>query len=373
MNRLYIFGMMALAVAGLTSCEPDDSPKIQEPTEFILNTPPFADQYYQLQRGHTMEFTCSQPNYGLTLAPTYALEVSLYEDFGASLPAPDEGVAELPHSVIVNPVDPVSAVMTIEDRALSDAILNMRGIEEEKDYTPAVNTLYVRAIASLNGHAQTTIVSTNPTVVLTQVADYFSLESEMPILYTPGDANGWNQEASMKLIGSQQDEATGEWVAFQGLVYLKGGFKFTNQPDWNGINYGDSGTPGKLSTDGGAGNLGLPETGEGLYFVEVNVKELTYTLTYVSTLGLVGDFQGWNVKEPAVMEHSDDYKTWTWTGDMADGGFKFVINGPETEWKFNYGGPADGLTFNGPNINTTGGSHTVTLNLGEVPYKATIE
>lgn len=40
MNRLHIYGMMALAVAGLVSCEPDDSPKIQEPTEFVLNTPP---------------------------------------------------------------------------------------------------------------------------------------------------------------------------------------------------------------------------------------------------------------------------------------------------------------------------------------------
>ena len=373
MNRLYIFGMMALALAGLTSCEPDDSPKIQEPTEFILNTPPFADQLYQLQRGHTMEFTCSQPNYGLTLAPTYALEVSLYNDFGASLPTPEEGVETAPYSVVINPVDPVSAVMTIEDQALSDAILNMRGISEEKDYTPAVNTLYVRAIATLNGHATTTIISTNPTVVLTQVADYFSFEAEMPLLYTPGNSNGWNQEASMKLMGYQQDEATGEWIKYRGLVYLNGEFKFTNQPDWNGINYGNAGADGKLSTDGGAGNLTLPETGEGLYFVDVDVKNLTYTLAFVSSLGVVGDFQGWDAGAPAEMEHSDDYKTWTWTGDMADGGYKFIINGPTTQWAINYGGPADGLTFDGPNLSSTSGSHTITLKLGEVPYKATFE
>ncbi len=61
MNKLHIFGMMALAVAGLTACEPDDSPKSQEPTEFVLNTPPFATELYQLKAGNTIELTCSQP------------------------------------------------------------------------------------------------------------------------------------------------------------------------------------------------------------------------------------------------------------------------------------------------------------------------
>ena len=359
---------MALAAAGLTSCEPDDDPQIQEPTEFILNTPPFAGQLYQLQRGHTMEFTCSQPNYGLTLAPTYTLEVSLYNDFGASQPAPAEGEEAAPYSVLISPVDPVSAVMVVEDKTLSDAILSMRGISEEKDYTPAVNTVYVRAIASLNGQAE--IVSTNPAVVLEQVADYFSLEADMPLIYTPGNSNGWNQANSMPLSGYEQDEATGEWTKYRGLVYLNGEFKFDTTLDWS-LNYGDDGNDGKLDQNGA--NIPLPETGEGLYFIDLNIKALTYTLTYISSFGITGDLNGWTTDAPAEMEHSDDYKIWTWEGDMADGGFKFILNGPTTQWTLNYGGPADGLTFNGPNISSTAGQHKVTVNLSTVPYTATVE
>lgn len=372
MNRLHIYGMMALAVAGLVSCEPDDSPKIQEPTEFVLNTPPFADQLYALQRGNTIELTCSQPNYGLTVAPEYNVEVSLYEDFGASLPAPDpEDTEAAPYSVVVSPVDPNSAVITLEDRTVSDAILAMRGITDEADYTPMTAPLYVRAIASINNQAITRIVSN--TVTLAAVQDYFSLVPELPLLYTPGNSNGWNQENSMKLLGYKQDEKTGEWTNYRGLVYLDGEFKFTSKPDWSGINYGDTGTEGTLSTDGGAGNLKLPATGAGLYFADVDVKELKYTLTFVTSFGLVGDFQGWNVKSPTELTPSEDFKKWSVTADFTDGGFKAVINGPTLDWKINYGGPEEEMTFDGSNINITAGSHTVTIDLSEIPYKTTIE
>ena len=370
MNRLHIYGMMALAVAGLVSCEPDDSPKIQEPTEFVLNTPPFADQLYSLKRGNTIELTCSQPNYGLTVAPEYNVEVSLYEDFGESqAPVDPEAEDAVPNSVMITPVDPNNAVITLEDRAVADAILAMRGITEEVQYTPATQPLYVRAIASINNQAVTRIVSN--TIKLAAVQDYFSLEPELPLLYTPGESNGWNHEASMQLLGYEQDEATGAWTKYRGLIYLKGGFKFTNQPSWSGINYGDGGAEGKLSTDGGAGNLPLPATGEGLYYADVNVKDLTYTLTYVKVFGLVGDFNGWNADAPVAMEHSDDFKKWSVTTDFASGGgFKAIVN---TGWDINWGGPADEMTFNGPNLDIAGGSHTVTIDLSEVPYKATIE
>lgn len=379
MNRLHIYGMMALAVAGLVSCEPDDSPKIQEPTEFVLNTPPFADQLYALKRGNTIELTCSQPNYGLTVAPEYNVEISLYEDFGESqAPVNPENDEAVPNSVMITPVDPNNAVITIEDRAVADAILAMRGITEEIQYTPATQPLYIRAIASINNQAITRIVSN--TITLAAVQDYFSLEPEMPLLYTPGNSNGWNHENSMKLLGYEQDAATGEWIKYRGLVYLNGEFKFTSQPNWDGVNYGSATDPataiseGALSTDGGAKNLMLPADGAGLYFADVDVKALKFTLTYVSSFGLVGDFQGWNAKSPTEMEHSDDFKKWTVTADFGNGGgFKAIINGPTTEWKINYGGPADEMSFDGPNLDIAGGSHTVTVDLSEIPYKTTIE
>lgn len=373
MNRLHIFGMMALAVAGLTSCEPDDSPKLQEPTEFVLNTPPFASELYALQRNHTVTLTCSQPDYGLTLAPAYSIEVSLLKDFGEATPAPEADAEEdvIPTSVTITPDDPYSATIELKDQAISDAILKMRGIEEEAQYTPWTGPLYVRAIASVNSQAITTIKSN--VVTLAQVSDYFSLEAELPLLYTPGNSNGWNFDASMNLLGYEKDEATGEWTKFHGLVYLDGDFKFTSKPGWDGVNYGDSGTEGTLSTDGGAKNLKLPATGAGLYFAEVNVETLKYTLVYISSFGLIGDFTGWDPNAPIDMTPSADYKTWTYTGDFTEGGFKIILNGPETAWTYNYGAPADNLTFNGGNLSITGGSHTVTVDLSKIPYTATIE
>ncbi len=75
--KLHIFGLMALAVAGLTSCEADKDPVLQEPTEFKVNTPPFVNQLYDLSPDGVMEITCSQPNYGLALASARAFPLPL--------------------------------------------------------------------------------------------------------------------------------------------------------------------------------------------------------------------------------------------------------------------------------------------------------
>lgn len=373
MNRLHIFGMMALAVAGLTSCEADDDPKIQTPTEFVLNTPPFADQLYELQSGHVIEFTCSQPNYGLTLAPSYSIEVSLYDDFGASLPQPEEGDEEAtPYSVSILPLNPNSATIQIEDAALCEAILAMRGITDEASYTQAVSTVYVRAHAAINGQAVTSIANTNGNVVLKQVQDYSVFaDAKIQMLYTPGNANGWNQGASMKLAGYGDKEGK-DYIKYRGLAYLNGEFKFTNQPDWNGINYGFA-SEGNLSTDGGAGNLPLPAEGAGLYWIDVNVKDLTYTTTYVSSFAVIGDLNGWNADAPLELTPDADYKIWTYTGTFTGGGFKFIVNGPTSGWNINYGGPLEDLTFDGANIQDTAGEHTVTVDLSNLPYTATFE
>lgn len=385
MNRLHIFGMMALAVAGLASCEPDDSPKIQEPTEFVLNTPPFASQLYQLKAGNTLELTCSQPNYGLTLAPEYDVEVSIYPDFGASLdPIDPDDEEAAPYSITLMPVNPFSAVIDIEDSQLSTAMLDMLGMKDEGSFVQEAHTLYVRAIASINSQAVTTIVSN--IVTLAQVEPYWSREATYPVLYVPGDANGWNQEASMQLLGYERDDATKEWIKFRGLTYLKtGGFKFTDKPNWDGNNYGAATTndsndkndiiAGHLSTDGGAPNLTVAENG--LYYVTVDLKAMTYEATLVQTICAVGDFQGWNAASTAAaLTPSADFKTWTYTGDFGDGGgFKFVINGGvnSNPWALNYGGPADECAFDGSNFSISGGQHTVTFNIGEIPYTTTIE
>lgn len=180
---------------------------------------------------------------------------------------------------------------------------------------------------------------------------------KLSYLYTPGNSNGWNQGASQLL---SYDAEAG---IYKGLAYLDGEFKFTSQADWDGTNYGSTGTEGTLSTDPGAGNL----TAEaGLYYIEVNVDDLTYKMTPITTWGMIGDFNSWG--SSVAMTPSADYLTWT--GELtlaADGqGWKFRAN---DAWDIDLGGTTSNLTFGGSNIDTLGaGTYEVTLNLATVPY-----
>lgn len=183
---------------------------------------------------------------------------------------------------------------------------------------------------------------------------------KLSYLYTPGNSNGWNQANSQLL---SYDAEAG---VYKGLAYLDGEFKFSNQADWNGTNYGSTGTEGTLSTDPGAGNL----TAEaGLYFVEVNVDELTYKMTPVTSWGMIGDFNSWG--SSVAMTPSADFLTWTGEITVADGqGWKFRAN---DSWDVcDLGGELANLTFGGGNISTlSAGTYEITLNLATLPYTAT--
>ncbi|MCM1005520.1 MAG: hypothetical protein NC402_04410 [Prevotella sp.] len=183
---------------------------------------------------------------------------------------------------------------------------------------------------------------------------------KMSYLYTPGNSNGWNQGAS-QLLAYNADKGY-----FEGYAYLNGEFKFTSAPDWNGTNYGNSGEDGKLSTDGGAGNLNAPEAG--LYYCTVNVDDLTYTITKIESLGMIGGFNSWGAQ--TVMTSSDDFLKWTGTVTFAEGDeWKFRAN---DNWDINLGGSISNLVLNGSNLPAPGaGEYEVTLDLSTIPYTYT--
>lgn len=191
----------------------------------------------------------------------------------------------------------------------------------------------------------------------------YAFTSAVPNLYTPGDANGWNQSASQMLFTNNYSDYYGY------AVLATGGFKFTDAPDWNHTNYGASGNEGILSTDGGAGNLAVPVTG--LYWCHVNTASLTYAVTYIETIGVIGDATpgGWDAS--TALTPSADFLTWT--GEITfsgSGEFKFRAN---NGWDINLGGNLQDLVQDGGNLATPGaGTYTVTLNLGQLPYSATL-
>ena len=189
----------------------------------------------------------------------------------------------------------------------------------------------------------------------------YSFASAFDNLWTPGDANGWNHGGSQMLF-------TTDYANYFGFANLSpSGFKFTSAADWNHINYGAAGE-GKLSTDGGAGNLTVAE--KGLYWCDVNIAALTWTATKIETIGVIGSFNGW---AESLALTSEDGLFWTGTITLNEGDeYKFRCN---NDWAINLGGEDEyTLVPNGANLKApAAGTYTITLDLSVVPYACYLE
>jgi len=193
-------------------------------------------------------------------------------------------------------------------------------------------------------------------------------------LWLPGSYQGWSPSTAPTIYATSS-------VTYEGHVYIPmgAGFKFTSAPDWDHINYGDSGTPNLLTTDGAANGMSL-STG-GYYRFVVNTSTLAYKIDLINSMGLVGPAtlggsdNGWNASVPMTYNEGED--VWTITYNLSPGAVKFRAN---NEWTINYG-PADSnaldgtVIFDSPaavNISEAG-SYTVTLDFSrsEAPYKYT--
>lgn len=179
-------------------------------------------------------------------------------------------------------------------------------------------------------------------------------------LYTPGGANNWSQANSDCLF-------TTDYVNYAGYAHVSE-FKFTSAPNWDGINYGFA-DEGKLSTDGGAGNITAPAPG--FCFVQANIASLTYSISApVTTYGLIGGATpgGWDASTALTPSANE----MVWEGDVAmkGGEYKFRAN---DAWDINLGGSLDNLTQDGSNLmfSEAEGTYHVVLDLSTYPAKAT--
>ena len=130
----------------------------------------------------------------------------------------------------------------------------------------------------------------------------------------------------------------------------KGAFKFTGAfNDWSQGNYGtgtinDDGLSGTLIDDGGSGNV-LAEPG--FYRAEVNLADMTYQLTPISGIGIIGPAQAGGWSEDTDLTYNPETKAWEGTVELAADEFKFRAN---DDWAINWGGSADNLVQDGANL-----------------------
>lgn len=161
----------------------------------------------------------------------------------------------------------------------------------------------------------------------------------------PSNANGWNQSGP-RLYWNNNDEKP----AFVGAARVNntdGGFKFIWDDAWYG------GADGKIDA-AASGNILAPADATALYWFTVSTDKMTYTITPITTLGVIGGGDWDNQRD---LTPSDDQLLWE--GDVQiSGEWKIRMNGT---WDMNYGGDMEAAVFNGGNFAGLEGTYHVTV------------
>lgn len=173
-------------------------------------------------------------------------------------------------------------------------------------------------------------------------------------IYVPGNAQGWTPDSAPALHSPDFDGK------YSGYALMNGDFKFTKQRNWDGeYGKGDFETFGQgfeASTDGS----NIKCTGEaGLYWMSVDLTTGSLSGTQITAMGLIGDATpgAWVADTPMTWDAVN--ATYTWTGVLTVGEFKFRANGG---WDINLGGSMDELSQGGDSIALSeAGNYTVTL------------
>lgn len=177
--------MAAVSMAGamLTSCKEDTQPRLDKPTEFVLNTPPTANQVAILAEegeGSAMEFTCSQPNYGMGVVTHYEVQVSETQNFS---------VFQALRTVNTQ------AKISVSGFDMSVALNALRGITEKEDEAKfyengndASRPVYVRVRAYIPNCDYSSIESN---VIKIYAKPYFAVAVPGKV-YVIGKFEGWD-------------------------------------------------------------------------------------------------------------------------------------------------------------------------------------
>lgn len=355
--------LLLCGIGLFTACadDRDSNPTLQQPTAFVLNTPAYATSNIDLATSTGIPFTWNQPTYGFPVACTYQLEVSKDGNFTINLADKDEEhQAEADYAVIDDVF--TEAKGTLGAAKLSRAINALFGWT---DTAPDVVTVWVRAVAELNGtqpvYSNVVTILVSPNLV---VAPSFA-----EFIYEIGNESGWSTPYPMR--SPNQDGI------YQSYNYLDGAFKFKpNADNWEG-DWGQdpNGDYGTLVVDGeedcNKSDGAYPDEVKpaGFYQIDVDMTAMTWKITAVNSITMVGDFNGWNQADAAMhMTYNVTEACWqiTYTFD-ADAQVKFAMN---DDWSTSWGGAnGDGTNYgnltqnSGANLTVPAGTYTVKLYL----------
>lgn len=340
MKKIKITFLAFLAVAGLalSGCSDTTDPVIGETMPAVLAAPAADTYVLSLDQAEetltTLEWKAA--GFGAQVAITYDVQL-------------DVAGNEFQNAVLLGSTNETSLEVKV-----SDMNKYLLAKDLPAGQAAAVEIRVVSSIATISGVSNYESGYSN--VVTLNVTPY-SGEKVYPMLYTPGDHQGWKPDAAAPIY-SVTDNGI-----YEGYVYLNGGFKFTAQTNWDGPNYGPGAAEGQLSTAGDAGNL---QAAEGYYYAIVNTTDLTYSIKPMAW-SVLGDATpgGWENDTKLVYDPTD--RTLKADIKLTDGFIKFRANG---SWTVNLGGSLDAPVAGGDNIAVTAGNYTLVLDLHRPEHKA---
>ena len=373
-NQALIAAIALMGGAALTGCVEDTQPRLEVPTEFVLNTPPMADQVYYFscdasgKSVNDIEFTVSQPNYGLGTPPTYTVQLARSaEDFelwdqqqaaggddenvsegegeGDAAEEAQEEEAQLPLTVMCAQTYN-SAYINIDGEVFCNAVNELYGFERTT-YAGEIVPVAVRVHAQVGDAAYSAIWS-NP-VTLAGVRSYFKLVKGK--LYLIGQPSGWDINNG-EMYCEETEIGSG---LYRGTFEVKAGefqFRFYSElGDWENNSYGaqvednpvdiawndETGYEGPIMA--GKGSFQVADWAGGVVSVEINLNEDVNTITMTpavpGTLWVIGDCMGWDINgnpDYVLTETEPGSKIYEGTISVAAGKFQFRFYTETGQW-----------------------------------------
>ncbi len=368
--------MALAAAAGLTSCVADTEPRLQKPTEFVLNTPQFADQLYIFDcddKGNSVNditFTVSQPNYGMACTPVYEVQVARSEedfvkwDELQNAPAPEETPDEtstrneeenLPLVAMVD-MSTTSAAITISGEVFCTAVNTIYGLtlENAKD---APHPVAVRVHAEVENAPYSAIWSNAITI---NVRSYVKPVPDQ--IWLVGEPNGWAIAGNPDWILEETEIGNKVYVGDFMIEAGKFMFRFYDETgDWENnsigsqiedspidIKIGDVAIT-ELPEDGltlpclqqtsagnpkGSWNIPGWQGGKVHIVVDLNANTVTFAPGQAKKLWLIGAPNGWNItaSDLYVKETEEGSNVYEGVFTIAAGDFMFRFYNALGDW-----------------------------------------
>lgn len=340
-----------LAAGALGSCVRDTQPRIEKPTEFVLNEPFEGNNTLVLSPTATLSLSWSQPDYGVGTVPEYQVEIAEDEAFT---------------NPIVLPTIYTAAKATLEGSVLAKQIQDAQGWASSDDVPDTPLTYYVRVKSVIPNWEDGTIYSNAWPLSL---LPYYVVSAPRD-LYLVGQPEGWDIAGSDKWIlketGIETDIYEGSFDIpageFQFRFYTK-----TGDWEWNSVGSQDDDKPVDISlTDGeytgevfydpttkaaGKGSWQIPDWTGGVVTITVNMKEKTIRIVsgaVAKVLYVVGacSANAWNIDNSGTVLTETPAGSGIYEGefDVAADAFTFRIYSEPGDWNANSLGSIEGYS-----------------------------